>query len=69
MVLNLPIGIHKPYQTEQHTSEKLPFFFILKANSTLLCALKQRGNHLSLLYVSSLSNKVNVFPTNNALHV
>lgn len=68
MVLRLHIGIHRPYQTQQHASEELPFLR-LKANSILLHGLKQMGNHLSLLYMSSLSSKVNVFPTNNALHV
>lgn len=59
----------KPYQTQQHVAEELPAFLGLKANSTFLHALKRTGNHLSLLYMSSLSSKVNVFPTNNALHV
>lgn len=68
MVLSLHIGIHKPYQTQQYASEELPSLR-LKANSILLHGLKQMGNHLSLLYMSSLSSKVNVFPTDNALNV
>lgn len=46
-----------------------PFSLLPKANSTFLHTLKQTGNHLSPWYKSNLSSKVNVFPTNNALHV
>lgn len=43
MVLNLPIGIHKPYQTEQHTSEKLPFFFYSQSKFHFTLCIKAKG--------------------------
>lgn len=46
-----------------------PSSLLPKANSTFLHTWKQTGNHLSPRHKSNLSSKVNVFPTNNALHV